>query len=101
MGGRSRGSRKSKEEELDKNGGAETRVDLADDDAEGRKLATHAAVASTSAEWPPSVKLEFARAGTSPLGGHFVEVLVAAAEVTHSRLSASSFFQVDSCLRSA
>ena len=67
------------EEELDKNVGAETQVDLADDDTEGRKSATHAVVASTSAEWPPSVKLKFASAGTSPLGGHFVEALVAAA----------------------
>ena len=67
------------DEDLEANRGAETSVYLADDDAVGRKSATYAAARKTSTKWPPNVKLASPRAGAPPLGGHFVEVPVAAA----------------------
>ena len=78
MAARSRGPLKT-DEDLEANRGAETSVYLADDDAVGRKSATYAAARGTSTKWPPSVKLASPRAGAPPLGGHFVEVPVAAA----------------------
>ena len=54
------------EEDLDKKGGAETQVDLADDDPEGAEVSDSCSrCGGTLADWPPSV-----RAGTSPSGGH-------------------------------
>ena len=54
------------EEDLDKKGGAETQVDLADDDPEGAEVGDSCSrCGGALADWPPSV-----RAGTSPSGDH-------------------------------
>ena len=54
------------EEDLDKKGGAETQVDLGDDDPEGAEVGNSCSrCGGTLADWPPSV-----RAGTSPSSGH-------------------------------
>ena len=54
------------EEDLDKKGGAQTEVDLGDDDPEGAEVCNSCSrCGGTLAGKPPSV-----RAGTSPTGGH-------------------------------
>ena len=54
------------EEDLNKKGGAETQVDLADDDPEGAEIGDSCSrCGGTLADLAPRV-----RAGTSPSGGH-------------------------------
>lgn len=66
------------EEDVDLNGRVETPVDLADDDTEGRKSTAHAAARRISTKWSPNIKPVLARAGTSPFGGHFINILATA-----------------------
>ena len=56
------------EEDLDKKGGAETQVDLANDPEVAEVGNSCSRCGGTLADWPPSV-----RADTSPSGGHLLK----------------------------
>ena len=59
------------EEDLDKKGGAETQVDLADDDPEGAEVGDSCSrCGGTLADWPPRVC-----ADSSPSGDHLSKPL--------------------------
>ena len=64
---------------VEANGGGKTPVNVTEGDAERRNGVSHAAATGTSTKWPPNGGAPARGDASFTLGGHFVEVFLAAA----------------------